>query len=224
MTDYELKVDIESYASVGSGESYGAYIDDDVVYDTFGLPYLPGKRIKGLLRESALEISEMNMGSVCKIKIDDILKLFGTTTLTGKITVGNLRLEDYDNLKKWIGWAFSNDKTNTLINKNSVLSCFTEIKQHTAIDDDATAKEHSLRTVRVLKPLCFNGSLRGDFAKEEQEHMEKVLTLACINLRRLGTKRNKGYGKVKCSFSSKDNDLTGKLLVHMRKHLNGSPS
>ena len=30
-----------------SGESYNSMVDTDVVYDKYGIPYIPAKRIKG---------------------------------------------------------------------------------------------------------------------------------------------------------------------------------
>ena len=41
-----------------SGESYNSMVDTDVVYDKYGIPYIPAKRIKGCIREAALELLE----------------------------------------------------------------------------------------------------------------------------------------------------------------------
>ena len=42
-----------------SGETYNSVVDMDVVYDENGIPYIPAKRIKGCIREAALEMKEM---------------------------------------------------------------------------------------------------------------------------------------------------------------------
>ena len=49
--NYELK--FFDYWHVSSGLSGGAALDSYVVKDSAGLPYVPGKTIKGLVREAA---------------------------------------------------------------------------------------------------------------------------------------------------------------------------
>ena len=44
-----------------SGESYNSMVDTDVVYDKYGIPYIPAKRIKGCIREAALELLEFGL-------------------------------------------------------------------------------------------------------------------------------------------------------------------
>ena len=45
-----------------SGETYNSVVDMDVVYDENGIPYIPAKRIKGCIREAALEMKERFIG------------------------------------------------------------------------------------------------------------------------------------------------------------------
>lgn len=47
-------------------------VDTDVVYDKYGIPYIPAKRIKGCIREAALELLEFGL-----ISKDTYEKLFG---------------------------------------------------------------------------------------------------------------------------------------------------
>ncbi len=44
------------------------------------------------------------------------------------------------------------EKYKNIINRLNILNYFTTIRQQTAIDEKGIAKEHSLRTIRVLKP------------------------------------------------------------------------
>jgi len=54
----KIKIDLLSYTLTGSGEGAGI-IDSDVVLDDFGFPYIPSRRIKGVLRESAQEVCDI---------------------------------------------------------------------------------------------------------------------------------------------------------------------
>ena len=52
---FELRITLLSDAGPGTGEGRAGAIDREVPHDNFGLPVLPGRRLKGLLRESVLQ-------------------------------------------------------------------------------------------------------------------------------------------------------------------------
>lgn len=52
MKDLTIKIEFFSPWHCGSGLSAGADADSLVIKDTKGLPYIPGKTIKGLIREA----------------------------------------------------------------------------------------------------------------------------------------------------------------------------
>ncbi len=207
---YRLTIEPLSYVLIGSGYGYGALIDSDVVFDGYGIPYLPAKRIKGLLRESAIEICEMTLDFDEK----NILSLFGDSTNSGLIKISNFFITDYPQIMQWLRWAFNGEKSNIkkLVNQQSVLNTFTELRQSTAIEEDkGVAKEGSLRTVRVLKPneaLKFHGTIE----KLNDNKDETLLTYACLNLKRMGTKRNRGFGRIACTLWQDSNNLTAEII------------
>lgn len=51
-----MEVELLIPCLVGSGTGYGPLIDTDIVFDENGIPFIPAKRIKGCLRDSAIEI------------------------------------------------------------------------------------------------------------------------------------------------------------------------
>ena len=51
MMNHKINVKLKSDALIGSGEGFGAIIDTDVVFDEVGIPYIPGRRIKGCLKD-----------------------------------------------------------------------------------------------------------------------------------------------------------------------------
>ncbi|MBR3314560.1 MAG: hypothetical protein IKG18_10520 [Atopobiaceae bacterium] len=68
---YELTIALKSDLCSGSGDGFSSGIDTDVCYDTKGIPIIPGRRIKGCLREAALDIYP---------ECDDLINLvFGTS-------------------------------------------------------------------------------------------------------------------------------------------------
>ena len=60
-----------------SGETYNSVVDMDVVYDEDGIPYIPAKRIKGCIREAALEMKEM--GFISEAQYESVLGKEGNT-------------------------------------------------------------------------------------------------------------------------------------------------
>ena len=78
MSVFKLNLKLLSDTLIGSGEGWGAIIDNDIVFDDFGLPYIPARRVKGCLRESALEVMEMfEQSGISFASRGDIGTLFG---------------------------------------------------------------------------------------------------------------------------------------------------
>ncbi len=206
MNNFKLEIKLEGPALIGSGVGFGVEIDTDIVFDEFGLPYIPAKRIKGCLREAANEINDMfSIAEIDAVKID-INKTFGKTGEQDLAPVyfSNLYLPDYEKSRVWLRY-FTNEYS-TFIMHDRIIEHFTEIYQQTKIDKYGVADEHTLRTIRVLKKgLRFEGQVKVD---SDEEIILNTLRFACQNFRQLGTKRNRGYGKITCVLY----DSTNKLL------------
>lgn len=181
----------------GSGEG-GVLIDSDVVFHRTGFPYIPAKRIKGALKESAEEVLEI--AGVDEFAKKNILQaLFGkpgASTFEGKLMFKNLYLEHWEDimafLKKHPGYSAFQPE-------NIKAQCTIEIQQ-TAIDVAGIAQKYSLRNYRVIVPgLSFQCRLGVNDVLEDPE--KDCLNKAVLNLRYLGTRRNRGFGKVKCCLS-----------------------
>ena len=48
-----ITITLKSDLSVASGYSYAGLVDSDVCYDDYGIPYIPGRRLKGCFRKTA---------------------------------------------------------------------------------------------------------------------------------------------------------------------------
>ena len=210
MAVFTFNLELLSDTLIGSGEGWGATIDTDVVFDDFGLPYIPARRVKGCLRESALEVLEMfEQSGIDFASGDDLDTLFGKAGLNeaGALSFSNCYPGDYSLNKQWIEWLIA--KYPNIFSKDTVLDTFTSIRQQTAInkndDPDTSAKKGiaekaSLRTSRVLdKGIKFSGSIESSFGLENR--LFDFLVFATRNLRYMGTNRNRGFGSVRCALT-----------------------
>ena len=57
----KIRIQLLSDLCTGSGETYNSMIDSDITYDEYGIPYIPARRIKGCIREAALEMMELGL-------------------------------------------------------------------------------------------------------------------------------------------------------------------
>lgn len=169
-----------------SGLGAGAETDNEVIKDKDGLPYIPGKTIKGLLRDAMEEMQELMNDEGGKALIS---KIFGsktdekiTETTPGNIFVSNATLTE--------------DERRT-IKKQGLTDYLYRHMASTAIDyDKGIAKDKSLRVTEVCVPLQLTGRI------EMPEDWVDHLSIAMQWTRRLGSNRNRGYGR--CIIKFKD--------------------
>lgn len=197
----------------GSGFEPSIHIDSDVVVDGHGIPMIPGKRVKGLLLESALEYAESFAGKPDHYEklTDRIKRLFGRpgTGFARTIQVSNAQWNRAQNLMEWLEFLRENDTNKILAwlyQPTQVTDHFTYLRAQTALED-GVAKEHSLRVMRVLKKgQTFTGSLEsrdGQFIKDDLD----VLNAAARNLRFMGLGRNRGFGHIAFQLVQKDSEV-----------------
>ncbi len=223
--NYGLCVRLLSRAVIASAEGYGALIDTDIVFDEVGLPYIPARRIKGCLRDSAIEVLDM----LFEAKIEGFLDLtiersdkfryklvnevFGVPGMDtpSKVSLTNLHIREYPLIKQWLEYLTEARDSKDLISRDSITAFYTDTTKSTAIDKDTgTAKETSLRTTRSVKAgLEFCGEIK--MATCTAAH-ERLLCLAAANLRSMGSMRTRGFGRVRCEIEGLDSNLILKQL------------
>ena len=177
---FEIK--LLSDTCCGRGEGNGSDVDICVCTDDFGLPELPGRRIKGLLREKALFLAQ---NGACTMKA--VSDLFGDKGGTGaRLIMDNARLENADEI------AFSVSG----YSPREVSSVYIEKRVRTAVNSDGTAKKHSLRTMEtVLKGTVFIAEIKiADTKEGDVLLVENALKL----LRGIGHNKNRGLGEILC--------------------------
>lgn len=197
MKKYTLVIELLSPAHIGSGDGFGAIIDSDVIFDELGIPYIPAKRVKGCLRDSAMEVCEFfNQANVPFS--GEIDKLFGKPggLKSAPVFFSNLYLPQYHKNKMWLKHFIEDTKFGNVVTSTGICETFTEIRQQTRISSSGIAQEGSLRTIRVVNEgLIFEGDI---FFEEEDATLLRTLVFACMNCRSFGTTRNRGFGEIHC--------------------------
>ena len=206
---YKLFLELLSDAVIASDKGYGAIIDTDVIFDEVGLPYIPAKRLKGVLRESAEILT--NIFKLSKIdfniNIYDIFGCQGNVSLDAeaKFKVPNLYIEDYEKTRDFFSMLFSIELKNSANTNNSsennkfkilkedVIDFFTRTRMQTAIDSElGKTKKHSLRSIRVIN----KNTVFSNFFQIDEKHINELIYI-CSATKNIGSKRNRGFGEVK---------------------------
>lgn len=192
---------------LGSGGA-DIHVDTDVVQDDVGLPYFPAKRLKGLLYESGLEVSEMAGGRlIAKEKLDTLFQR-GRGGVQ-QLVISNLYLENYDVLHADLLYLQKNFPS--VFRPAYVLDQYASVRYQTAINPETgVAQENSLRNMRVLDAgLTFVGEIR--ILGGEKDCL-RTLALAVRNLSQCGGKRTRGFGQIACTLTQNGKDVLVPLV------------
>lgn len=197
-----LQITLKSDLCIGSGYSYAGIIDSDVCYDTCGIPYIPGKRLKGCLRETAENVL------YSLITEEDIKNIFGTAGNEKGcgLAIGNAYIENYDKIHAELDYVMKSYPQ--LIQPQDILGQFTHVQAQTKIVD-GVAEDTALRYTRVVnqyspfdktKEITFYAEI---FLDDNESHDKTKTNEAKLEniakaTRNIGLKRNRGIGSVKC--------------------------
>src|SRR6056297_1090771 len=89
---------------LSTGQGDASYIDNQMAFDEFGLPYFSGKRFKGLLRESAEEVVNLMQLSNIDLEFPSIEAVFGSGFVEGACKFTNLYINDYAKTRQYLNW------------------------------------------------------------------------------------------------------------------------
>ncbi len=183
---------LKSDAIPGSGNSLAGIIDRDIAYDKYGLPYIPAKRVKGILRESAEELG---------FDEDAVFGVEGREKGCD-FRIDNGYLEGYREYKELLSSISGQKKITEFLPQQAVLDYFTYTRSQTTIED-GIAKENSLRVSRVLKKgLIF------DFNVEYNEKYQDNLKDICKVTRGFGASRTRGFGEIELTLENSSENNT----------------
>jgi len=215
MKHYTLRITLLSDTLIGSGEGHGATVDSDVVFDELGIPYIPAKRVKGCLRDSLTGIFEMftmaGINAAFDMTIHNgefqaVRDLFGSKGMQDPAPVyfSDLTIPGYKENRMWLDHIMR--RYPGTVSAEAVLNTFTDIRYQTSINEQGVAKDHSLRSSRVIRK---NEVFEGDIGIESESiDGEMLIALASENLRSIGTKRTRGFGDVLCELYNGPEKIT----------------
>lgn len=175
----DYTIEFFSFWHCGSGLAAGADADELVIRDEDGLPFVPGRTVKGLLRGAAVTLCSMDPTRFSKAFIDD---LFGSSG-------------DEEGHGKKGSASFTNatlDERSAIIAANLQEGLYSSIAS-TAIGGDGIAKDHSLRKIEAVVPCTVHGKIYG-----VPGSCVDGLRACMAMVKRMGTGRSRGLGR--CEF------------------------
>lgn len=219
--DLALKLRLISDTTFGRGDGVAGLVDQEVEHDsTTGLPFVRGRTLKGLLVEECANIlfairTEPGYPGFTKAA----QRLFGSPGSTmadaGALHVGSARMPE--EVRK----AVEDDIAGNAIKPTDVLALFTDIRRQTAVDEETGAPDrNSLRSSRVLlRETVLMVSLNVNLP--EDDHYVWALLVACIaGLRRGGSGRNRGRGRLEAMLTNIDTEVWLSRFEQLCKEVN----
>lgn len=217
----KLKLTLLSDATMGRGDGVAGLVDAEVEHDAYGIPYLRGRALKGLLAEECANIlfglqhfMDQNGQRRWHAAAQALFGRPGSGLEDGAgLHVGDATLPPA--LRQAIIAEVQAGKYAA----DDVLASLTAVRRQTAMEEDGVPAEGSLRAMRViLRETTFEAGL--SFAHTPTAD-ELALLAACVcALRRVGTGRNRGRGRVRAGLcDAQGQDLTAQHLAHFEREV-----
>lgn len=186
----KLKIDLLDDWHIGSGQGKGAHLDAVLDRDSFGMPYIPGKMLKGLLRDAAEraaswgwpEIDPEWIGNIFGSSVDgvELPEQLGRDQIrSGRLRVANATLPSD------LAQYFSSQKEM----KNALTREFfsTAIQTQTG-----AAQQGSLRGIEIAIPMTLHAEIEIEAGSNaDWSALEKLLQL----LFAVGANKTRGFGR-----------------------------
>lgn len=193
----EVTVKVKSPLHLGSGQA-DVNVDAEVIHDECGLPYFPGRRFKGLLFESALEVCEMSERSGVAIGNGTLDALFHHEEKGDvQLVIPNLYIKDpagSEMVRR--AWKALEIAYPDILRPADVLAEYTDLRYQTKMED-GVAVRGSLHNMRVVNAgIEFTGII--NLVGECAEDYLPLLAAAIRNLHTAGLKRTRGFGMISC--------------------------
>jgi CRISPR/Cas system CSM-associated protein Csm3 (group 7 of RAMP superfamily) len=195
MRKFTIKFILLSDACFSRGDGTVGEVDIEVEHDRYGLPYLNGRALKGLLHEEAAElVNALSLSGSTSQNWNQIAnRVFGepgsSQETQGLVHFGNATLPP----------DFRKKITDHELNAHDVLLRLTSTRTQTSNDDTGAPKPETLRVMRIIpRGTPFQAELICDDGIEE---LDLAFLSACIKaLRRAGSNKSRGMGKIQTRF------------------------
>jgi len=175
MADITYSIKFHSEWHCSSGLSEGSGDDLLTIKDKNGLPIIPGKTLKGLIRDAAETLIELQ--HLSKYFLNSVFGVDAETNGTCHFSSAEL----------------SRRAQKQILENDSAVFLYRS-KASTAIDEKGIAVKNSLRSIEVTAPLSLYAQIRG-----VPEESIKDLAMCIRSVKRMGVNRNRGMGR--CSLN-----------------------
>ena len=198
MAEFDVTIETLSPIHLSSGQA-DVTVDAEIIHDAQGFPYFPAKRFKGLLYESALEVLEMfELSGLDTENLSPLEKIFHRHSSSEvQLIVPNFYIKPAAEYQDFCAeWKYLQATYPEIFTAAEVLNALTSIRYQTKLDNGIAA-EGSLHNMRVLDDgIKFFGRIT---LLNADEKVLNLLALAIKNLTCAGMKRNRGFGRLKCT-------------------------
>ena len=216
METYQLKLTLLSDTCFSRGDGVAGYVDTEIKYDRYGIPYVDGRTVKGLLTAACAEI----LDAISKSCAPDIFEkylhmaelLFGSPGSKGssaKLRIGKAKLPrdlSMAIMREFPQAITSAERAKFQNLKREYLEAFTVIRRQTAMDESGAPKPESLRAIRLIRrELSFSAFVESEIPLNSDE---LSLMAACAKtLTRSGSGRNRGSGNINVNLLHVDGSV-----------------
>lgn len=182
MKDFEYKIEFLSEWHCGSGLAAGADTDALVIKDIDGLPYVPGKTVKGLFREAAEDLIELKYKG-----LEDAFHVsFGQFSDKDDANIGEI----------YFSSAELSEGEKNQIKENKLIKYLYNRVYSTKINEKGTAEDGSLRSIETVVPCTLQGKIL-----QVDDKLVELMRDSAKMIKHVGVNRNRGLGRVNVTIS-----------------------
>lgn len=181
----KLVFEILSFWQVGTGEGLLGGADSRAARDCDGLPYIPGRQVKGLCRDAVLRTETFG-----KITAGMSDALFGSRAAAG----GPLLSDPSAGCLRFGSARLPKSDRNALRGQSALIAELFQIRRSTAISDQGTALAGTLRSDEIVIPLTLEAPVSPLEGAPESWRDELETALPLLN--GIGSGRSRGLGRV----------------------------
>ncbi len=185
--DIDYRITFHSLWHCGSGESKGADMDALVIKEPNGLPYIPGKTLKGLIKDGMQTLVDVNSDMINQ---EDINQLFGREADENHGLVGTCFFTN----------ASISEPIATFLGADGLeyqKYLYRKLTSTAIVGETGVSMDHSLRSMEATIPIVLEGQIL-NVADDHQSHLEQAMQMVKF----LGVGRNRGLGR--CTFEIKE--------------------
>lgn len=190
---YQLKIAIQSYWHPGTGSGRGSDVDAVTHRDKDGLPLLPGKTLKGILRDAVSRWEQFTQAQHTPSLAE---QLFGAGADADAKWLGSVRVSDAvlaDDIRYYL-----------LEDENLVAGLYRSIHATAIEHNTGTAMNKSLRGIEVIVPLTLYASLdEVPNAPYKVANWHKTIEQSLGLIHAVGAHRTRGLGRAIVTLEAK---------------------